>query len=466
MKRSAAAEARTLFAISAPLSLAQVGHMAMGVVDTLMVAQLGVTDLAAVAVSSTWVWSSGSLAQGIVQGMDPLVSQAHGARDGEAVALAFQRGLVVAVAVSIPLMALWLATEPALVLFGQDPEVARKAGQYMFARLPSALGFLIFAAMRQYLAGRGITRPAMWVMLAGNFVNAGLNWVLIFGHLGAPPLGVVGAGLATAATNLLLPIALFGLIRAARLHEGAWRAWDRRVFSPRGLAHFVSLGLPVGIQLALEANAFTIAVLIVGSLGVAELAAHQIVMNMASFTFMFPLGVAIGAGARAGNLIGARDAEGLRLACKTALAMGGGVMALAAVAMVVFRDALARFYLADPEVVAIAGALLPIAGAFQIFDGLQVVGGGLMRGMGRPQAGAFANAMAFYLVGLPLAWFLAFRTQLGIRGVWWGLAAGLFSVATIVCVWVVHTSRKPLAELSVLLPEADAAPVPASPLER
>lgn len=449
MPRTRTAELRTLFAMSTPIALAQVGQMAMGVVDTLMVARVGVPELAAVAVASTWVWSSGSIAQGIVQGMDPLVSQAHGAGDGNAVALAFQRGLVIALAVSLPLMALWLATEPALLALGQDPEVARLAGRYMLARLPSALGFLLFTVQRQYLAGRAITRPAMWLMLFGNAVNAGLNWVLIFGHLGAPPLGVVGAGLATSLTNLLLPIALFVWIRRARLHEGAWRAWDRRSFALRGLAQSVGLGLPIGIQMALEANAFTIAMLLVGSLGVAELAAHQVVINMASMTFMFPLGIAIGASARAGNLIGARDAVGLRLACSTALAMGGGIMAIAAIGFVALREALPRLYVDDVEVVALAASLLPIAGAFQIFDGIQVVGGGLMRGMGRPQVGAVANLLAFYLIGLPLAWALAFRAGLGIRGVWWGLAAGLLSVAVILCIWVARTSRRPLAELAV-----------------
>ena len=449
VEHATAREFGTLVAISTPIALAQVGHMAMGVVDTLMIARVGVAELAAVAIASTWVWSSGSIAQGIVQGMDPLVSQAHGAGDGDAVALAFQRGLILAVLVSLPLMGIWLATGTLLVALGQDPEVARQAQSYMTARLPSALGFLLFTAQRQYLAGRAITRPAMWIMLIGNAANAFLNWVLIFGHLGFPALGIEGAGFATAITNALLPLGLFAWIRGFRLHVGAWRPWDRISLAPHGLLQSFRLGLPIGIQLALEANAFTIAMLLVGSIGVAPLAAHQVVINMASFTFMFPLGIAIGAGARAGNLIGARDPQRLRLACRVALAMGGGIMAAAAAVFIGFRTALPRLYVSDPEVAAIAASLLPIAAAFQIFDGIQVVGGGLMRGMGRPQAGAIANLFSFYLLGLPLAWLLAFRFGLGIVGIWWGLAAGLACVAGILCVWVARTSRRPLAELSV-----------------
>jgi MATE family multidrug resistance protein len=170
---------------------------------------------------------------------------------------------------------------------------------------------------------------------------------------------------------------------------------------------------------------------------------------MASVTFMLPLGIAIAASVRVGNLIGARDPERLRLACRTAFAMGGGVMAVAAVIFIVFRETLPLFYIGDASVVSLAAILLPIAGAFQIFDGLQVVGGGLMRGMGRPQAGAIVNLIGFYVIGLPLAWLLAFPTGLGIIGIWWGLAAGLGCVAFMLCIWVVRTSKRPLAELTV-----------------
>jgi MATE family multidrug resistance protein len=248
---------------------------------------------------------------------------------------------------------------------------------------------------------------------------------------------------------VLLPIGLWLWIRHFRLHEGAWRHWDRNSFSLAGLGRYLRLGIPVGLQLSLEANAFTVAMIMIGWIGVLELAAHQVVINMASVTFMLPLGIAIAASVRVGNLIGARDPERLRVACRTAFAMGGGVMAVAAVIFIVFRETLPLFYIGDASVVSLAAILLPIAGAFQIFDGLQVVGGGLMRGMGRPQAGAIVNLIGFYVIGLPLAWLLAFPTGLGIIGIWWGLAAGLGCVALMLCIWVVRTSKRPLAELTV-----------------
>ena len=189
--------------------------------------------------------------------------------------------------------------------------------------------------------------------------------------------------------------------------------------------------------------------LMVGWMGVTALGAHQIVMNLASFTFMVPLGISIGASARAGNLIGASDADGLRLACRVGFLMGGGVMAIAAVCFVLFRHALPALYTSEASVVATAAILLPIAGAFQIFDGVQVVGAGLMRGMGRPQAGAVVNLLGFYAVGLPLSYVLAFPMGLGLVGIWWGLAAGLGGVACMLVAWVTRTNRRPLSALRV-----------------
>lgn len=446
---SARTEFRTLFLLSAPVALSQLGMMTTSVVDTMMVARVGLAELAAVAVSSTWAWSSHSIGQGIVQGMDPIVSQAHGEGDGEGAALALQRGLVVAVAVAIPIGGLWLATEDLLLAFGQDPRVAELAQAYMVARLPSVFGSSLYIALRQYLAGRGITRPSMWCMFASNVMNIFFNWVFIFGNLGAPALGLVGAGIATSIASVALPLMLWAWMLRYRLHEGAWRRWDRRSFAWRGLRRYVALGLPVGLQLSLEANAFTLAMMMVGWIGVVELGAHQVVINMASFTFMAPMGVAIGASARAGNLIGRRDAAGLRLACRMGFLMGGGIMALAAVSFVVFRNELPLLYTRDAPVIALAATLLPIAGAFQIADGLQVVGGGLMRGMGRPQAGAIVNLVGFYVIALPLAYLLAFPLELGMIGIWWGLAAGLGCVAGMLVVWVTRTSHKPITALVV-----------------
>ena len=448
-RRPSRREAGVLFGLSAPVVVAQVGMMAMSVIDMLMIARVGVLELAAVAIAGTFAWAWGSLGQGVVHGMDPMVSQAHGAGDGEGAALALQRGLLIAAAVSIPIGAIWLGTGYALVWLGQDPEVARLAQGYMTARTPGLVGFQIYIALRQYLAGRTLTRPAMWVMFIANALNIALNWVLIFGHLGFPRLGLLGAGIATGLTNLLLPLLLAVWIRFFRLHEGAWRRWDRRAFEWAGLSRMIQLGIPVGLQMWLEGNAFTVAILMVGWLSVRDLAAYQVVLNVASLTFMVPLGLSIGAATRIGNLIGAGRRDALVPSVVTAFAMGGGIMALFGVLMVSFAEVIPRFYLDDVDVVLLAAALLPIGGLFQVADGLQVVGGGLMRGMGRPRTAALANLLGYYVLGLPLGWLLAFRFGLGTAGILWGMAAGLGAVALLLVAWTLRTADLPLSELRV-----------------
>lgn len=442
-------EASILFGLSAPVVVAQVGMMAMSVIDMLMIARVGVPELAAVAIASTFAWTWGSLGQGIVHGMDPMVSQAHGAGDGEGAALALQRGLIIAFIVSVPIGAVWLATGHTLVWLGQDPEVAGLAQEYMTARAPGVVGFQIYIALRQYLAGRTLTRPAMWVMFIANALNILLNWILIFGHLGSPRLGLLGAGIATGITNIMLPVLLAAWIRIFDLHRDAWRRWDRKSFERAGLVRFVRLGIPIGLQMWLEANAFTVAMLMVGWVSVVDLAAYQVVLNVASLTFMVPLGISIGAATRIGNLIGAGRREDLAPAATTAFAMGGGVMAIAGICMFAFREAIPRFYLGDPIVVGIAAALFPIGGVFQIADGLQVVGGGLMRGMGRPRAAALANLIGYYVFGLPLGYLLSFRFGMGSAGILWGMAAGLGFVALALVAWAIRTTERPIAQLRV-----------------
>jgi len=446
-----ASEFRVLLRLSSPVVVAQVGMMLMGVIDTVMIARVGVLELAAVAIAGTFAWAWSTLGQGVVHGMDPMVSQAHGAGDGDGAALALQRGLIIAVLVSIPIGALWIATGWSLELLGQDPEVADLAQTYMLARLPGVLGYHVYIALRQYLAGRTLTRPAMWVMFLSNALNIFLNWVLIFGHLGFPPLGLLGAGIATGITNVALPALLALWIRFFGLHHGAWRRWDRRSFDPSGLVRYLRLGIPVGIQMWLEANAFSLGMLMVGWLGVLELAAYQVVLNIASLTFMVPLGISIGAATRVGNLIGAGRVSWLDRSCRTALAMGAGVMALAAICLVVFREWIPHIYVDDAAVIALAATLFPIGGLFQIADGLQVVGGGLMRGMGRPRAGAIANFIGYYVFGLPLAGLLAFHFELGTAGILYGFVGGLGLIALLLCLWTIRTSHRPIEELRVAL---------------
>jgi MATE family multidrug resistance protein len=444
-------EVKQVARLAAPVVLVQVGLVMIGVVDTLMLSRVGVTELAASALGNAWQWPFLWLGLGVVMGIDPMISQAHGRGDGPGTALALQRGIVLALIVSVPVMLATFWSESGLLALGQDPTVAALAGHYNRYKLPTVPCYLIYSALRQYLQGRGLMAPATWVMWIGNLVHALLNWALIFGHLGSPALGVRGAAIASSISTALLVALLVGSVLALRLHAGAWRSWDQASFSPRGLLWTARLGVPVGIQISLESTAFALSTTMAGWLGREALAAHQVVLNMASLAFMLPLGISQAASVRVGNLIGAGDEEGMRRAVKVSLALGALVMTFSAVAFSALRFELPALYTDDLRVLALAAQILPLAAAFQLFDGTQVVAGGVLRGMGRPDAAAVVNLVGYYGMTLPFAYGLGFVWGYGLTGIWTALATGLTLVCSAMLVWVRRTAGRPLAALRVQL---------------
>lgn len=427
--RSLRTEARRLASLAVPVALAQLAIMGMGFVDLVVVGRVSVEAFAAVALANPWQYGTLLFANGILMGLDPLVAQAHGAREGERAALALQQGIVLALLMSPPVILAWTQTEEVLILLGQDPALAHQAERFLLVQIPSVPFFLVYAALRQYLQGREIVRPVLWVVLLGNVVNALANWVLVFGHWGAPALGLVGSGLATSLTR----IAMFGagvwLVLAFRLHEGAWLPWSRRAFDGAGLRVLVAIGFPIAIQMSLEMWAFAGSNFIAGGLGAEAVAAHSLVMNLASITFMVPLGIAQGTAVRVGNLIGAGDVAQAQRAAWLGIGMGAAFMTLSAVGFVAGREVLPRLYTPEGVVIAAAAAILPIAGAFQVFDGTQSVASGVLRAMGRPGPAAAFNLVGYWLIALPIGGWLALRTDAGLPGLWWGLCAGLVVVA-------------------------------------
>ena len=305
----------------------------------------------------------------------------------------------------------------------------------MVSMIPSIPFFLLLSVLRQYLQGREIVRPALYVTLVANVVNALANWALIYGNLGAPELGILGAGIATTFTRIFSLVALVALTRMARLHQGAWQPWSRRALDIKALREIVSLGFPIAIQISTEMWAFNFFTLLAGSLGTQAAAAHGIVLNLASISFMAALGVAVATTTRVGNLIGAGRPVDAQRAAGLAMALGAALMSLAAIGFVIFRNALPRLYTPDVEVIALASAILPVAAAFQIFDGTQAVGCGVLRGMGRPRPAAVFNVIGYWLLGLPLGWWIGYR-QGWLGGLWWGLVLGLGVVALCLVVWV------------------------------
>jgi len=429
-------EIGTLATLGAPMVATQLGMLTLGIVDIWMVGRLGPDALASVALGDLWVFGTLILGIGLVMGIDPLVSQAHGAGDGRACGLAAQRGIVLAIAVSIPLALLWLVAGPILGGLGQSPHLIDRAADYCRVQIFAIAPYLVFYTLRQYLQGRTRMSAPLWIILIANVANVPLNWVLIFGKLGFPALGTLGAGLATGIVRTLMLVVMVAWMRGFRLHEGAWVRWSRESFDLRGIGRIAAIGIPIGLHFALEIWAFNIAMLFAGWIGTREIAAHTIVLKYAALSYMMPLGIAIAAATRVGNLIGAGDRPAAQRSAWIALAMGAGVMTVSALVFVVLRDELARPFTVDLGVLALAAATFPVAAAFQLFDGLQAVSVGILRGMGTTRPVAVFSAVGFYGLALPLAYVLGFGLDLGLPGIWWGLCLGLGVFATLLVGWI------------------------------
>jgi multidrug resistance protein, MATE family len=468
---SLSAELRTIARLSVPVALSQLGMTAMAAVDTLLLGHVGVMELAACALGNVWEWTWLCLGFGLVMGIEGLISQAHGRGDGPGTALALQRGLVIAGLASLPIGVALLLTRQGLELCGQDPAVAALAGRYNAYKLPVVPAFLVYTALRQYLQGRTLMAPATIVMWIGNAIHVPLSAALIFGVGTVPALGIEGAAIAESVTFVLLVVGLVAWISKRRLHIGAWRPWSRESFALRGVLQTLRLGVPVSLQIAFEAWAFSIAALMAGWIDTRAVGSHQLALNLVILTFMLPLGVSQGASARVGNLIGAGDAQGMRRAIQASLLLGAAVMLLPALAFTLFRSELPRLYSDEPDVVTLASQLLPIAAAFQLFDGTQVVAGAMLRSMGRPDGGAWLSMIGYYVIALPLGYVLARMLDVGLVGIWIGLAVGLIAIATTLLILLRRTARRPLLALqldihrvSVSPPELDASD--ANPPER
>jgi MATE family multidrug resistance protein len=429
-------EASRLARLAVPIALSNLGMIAMGAVDQLLLGHYGTNELAAVGLANPWVFGTVMFANGILLGLDPIIARAHGAGDGPRSARALHAGLVLAAALSVPVALAWWFTEPVLLAIGQDPELARLAASFVRAQIPSIPFFLGNTALSRYLQNREHVRQTVVVMAVANAVNAVAAWALIYGHLGAPSLGVLGAGIATSTTRIAAAFTLLAWTRAFRLYEGAWEPFSRQAFEWRQQAEILRYGVPIAFQTCTEMWAFGMASFIAGPLGAVQLAAHQVAMQFASITFMIPLGISQAATIRVGNLLGAERPDAAARAGWLGIAGSAAFMALAAATFILGRDLLPLAFTGDAAVIAACAAVLPIAGAFEIFDGTQAAACGMLRGMGRPMPATIANLVGYWAIALPVGGWLALRTDFGLRGLWAGLCLGLIVVAVSLVAWL------------------------------
>lgn len=449
--RPVAREVRELLALAWPLVVSHLTVTGMNTVDTLMVAPLGATPLAAMAVAFAVHISALMVCTGIILGMTPLVSQAFGAGGRRECRRVLVQGLWLALMLSVPMIVLSLVGRPLALLLGQAPAVAELADGYLRALAWGIPPILLFMAFRQFLEGMGITRPTMWILLVGFVANIFGNWWLIYG-LGSliEPMGVVGSGLATSVTRwcMLGALGVFVLVTPGLRPFTAVRLAPRA----RRLVRVVRIGLPIGAQLGLEVGLFSFAAIMVGWFGPVALAAHQITINIASTTFMVGLGTGLAGTIRVGQHIGARRPNDARSAAIGTYAVVVGFMAVCAAAFVAFPGVLLGLYTDDAAILRIGTGLLLIAGAFQVFDGAQAAGMCVLRGAADTRIPMYIAGFGYWLVGMPVGYVLAFHTDLGPSGIWVGLCLGLATVA----VFLLRRVRRVLWD-DDLVPESVAA---------
>jgi len=409
--------------------------MMMGVVDAAIVGRHSAQGLAAVALGNVYFNSIVTIGQGTLMALDPLIAQAVGARDTQAIERSLQRGLVLCAALSLPLSLLLIPGEWLMTPLRQPPDVVPLAAAYARACIAGVLPFLVFIALRQTVQAFALVRPVVVAVVIANLANVVLDWAMVFGKLGFPPMGAVGSGWATTICRWLMAIVLLWGCRQALVPF--LRSWSREDLAFAPLWRMVRLGFPVGLQLWIEYTAFSIALLLVGMLGTVPLAGHQIALMLAALTYMVPLGVSAAAAVLVGHAIGRGDAEAARREAGAALACGIGFMSVSAIVLITIAPWLARAFTADPGILSVAATLIPIAGVFQIVDGIQGVSGGILRGAGDTRVPMLSNLAGYALVGIPLGAWLCFTLGWGAPGIWWGLCAGLAAVAALLG-WRVH----------------------------
>jgi MATE family multidrug resistance protein len=353
------------------------------------------------------------------------VSQAFGADQLEECHRWLIHGTALAVLLSIPFTsALWLISA-GLGSWGIDPTVLALTRPYLEVVTWSVLPLLLYCAFRRYLQGMGIVRPVMIALVIANVANALLNWVLIFGRYGAPALGVTGAAWATVGSRVVMAGFLLAVIvyREHGRRPGLFETRLRIEWS--WMARLLALGAPAAGQVTLEVGVFAAATALAGRLEPAALAAHQIAINIAAFTFMVPLGVSSAGAVRVGHAVGRRDPDGAARAGWTALLLGVGFMSCAAAAFLLVPGTLIGMFTLDRSVLAVGASLLMIGALFQLFDGLQGVATGILRGLGDTRSPMLWNLAGHWFIGLPLGYTLCFVAGLGVTGLWWGLSSGL-----------------------------------------
>jgi len=418
-------QSKISFNLAFPVMLSQLGQVMVGVADSMMVGRIGKDSLAGASLGNSIFVLFLTFGIGISYGITPLVAKADGEGNTKSIMELLKHGFLINFFFSILLLVLLISTSLIFPYLNQPEQVVILAVPYFIIISISILPFMVFQTGRQFAEGLSLTRQAMTVTVAGNILNIFFNFILIFGKLGFPILGLLGAGIATLISRIIMALMMmiFVFYHKRFRHfwiEFKWHGSDRKIFR-----RILSIGIPSGLQFIFEVGAFSFAAIMVGWLGATALAAHQIAISLASITYMMATGIATATTIRVGNQLGRNNILLMRKVGFTGFVMGATFMGISGLILIGMHNYLPSWYIDDREVIQLSSELILIAAFFQISDGLQVVGLGALRGMSDVQVPTFVTLLAYWILALPVGYLLGIIFEFGAKGIWIGLLIGL-----------------------------------------
>ena len=431
-------EFRYNWKLSAPVIMGMLGHTFVGLVDNIMVGQLGSAELAAVSLGNSFFFVAMSLGIGFSTAITPLVAEADSENNFKKGKSAFKHGLFLCIVLSLLLFGMILLAKPFMYLMEQPEEVVLLTMPYLDIIAISLIPLIIFQGFKQFSDGLSLTKHAMYATIVGNLINIGLNYILIFGKLGFPKMGIVGAGVGTLVSRLAMIAIIWTLLKNDKKASAFVTHIRLFILDSTMLKKIINLGLPSAMQMFFEVAIFTSAIWLSGLLGKNAQAANQIALNLSSMTFMIAMGLSVTAMIRVGNQKGLRNYEELQRIAKSIFLMGIMFASVFALLFLIFHDIFPALYLDlddvnnyldNQEVVSIASKLLLVAALFQISDSAQVIFLGALRGLQDVKIPTVLTFIAYWMIGFPTSYFLGKETAYGSTGIWIGLLVGLASAS-------------------------------------
>lgn len=430
--------------LAIPVSIGQIGHIMMGVVDSLMVGRVGTIPLAAAALVNGLFFLVLVLGIGMTMAITPLVAIAKGEKNDDECGMILRQALLVNVIFAFLLLLLIFFGADLIQYMDQPTAVVAEARLYMKILAFSSIPFLLFQVYRQFLEGISVVKPPMVIAVAANIFNAFCNWILIFGNLGFEAMGLEGAGISTFLTRTLMAIVLMYYVISSARFKAYNPTLRYKTINRKVIKRVISIGLPSGLQYFLEVGAFAFSAVMIGWLGAVPLAAHQIAINLASVTYMIILGIGSAGTIRVGTALGRKNKDEVRKAGFSAIGVAIAVMFCFALIFISFRNFLPTLYVDELPVIELASSLLIVAALFQLFDGTQATAVGALRGLTDVKIPLLISFGAYWLIGVPVSYIFAFVLNFGTIGIWLGFLAGLGSVAISLTIRFNHLSKREL----------------------